>query len=250
MKLRPVGVCAGAWLCSAFVAVMPGTVVSQVPASATLVVHVTDTLGAPLESAEAVLRRARRIGTSDPSGRIELSNLSAGTDTLLIRRVGFAPVALRIHLTASDTLVVEAELEPRAVALEEIVVTSHPGLSTFDRRMRSAVWSPPNSFWTPEALDTFPPALKIREILLRSGIIRRPFAGGRYRLACPRDPFGGGPYPLEILLNGVAYPDPDGDFFDFLERIEVKALEIYRWRAEVPLDLPGNPNCVAVVWTR
>lgn len=229
--------------------------------TATLVVQVMDTTDAPIAQAEVLLRRAKVQAASGPTGRVVLRNLVPGWDTLLVRRLGYGPLEVMVRLTPGDTLTVDAVLDAKVVALEEITVVGRPGLTTFERHMRSAIFSPPNSFYPPEALDTFPPEIHVREILLRSGIARRPHGRtGPLRLSCPSDGFRRHPIPLKIVLNGIVYPDPDDTFFDVqLQNARVRALEIYRNCVEVPLDLPaevsgGNcsdpdKGCVVVVWT-
>ncbi len=234
--------------------------------TATLVVQVVDTAEAPVPLADVILRRAGMRGTSGATGRVTLRNIPSGLDTLLVRRLGFDPLIVAVRFFAGDTLSVEAVLDARLVALEEIEVIGRPGLSTFERRMKNAIFSPPNSFYTPEALDTFPPEIHLREILMRSGILRRPvILGGpgrqvttRTRLTCAKDPLAsqhGKPYPaVIILLNGIAYPDPDDDFFEMkLRRARIKALEIYRNPMEMPNEFSPevmDNGCAVVVWTK
>lgn len=232
--------------------------------TATLVVQMVDTAEAPVALAEVVLRRAKVQATSGPSGRVVLRNVSPGLDTLLVRRLGYVPLQVVVRFKPGETLTVDAVLDARVFALEEIAVVGRPGLSTFERRMRNAVFSPPNSFYPPEALDTFPPEIHVREILLRSGIATRSqhvFVDGRRqlsrpRLSCPADAFHRGSIPVSIVLNGIVYPDPDDTFFQVqLQNARVRALEIYRNWVEVPLDLPAEVTgkdkaCVVVVWTK
>ncbi len=234
--------------------------------TATLVVEVMDTAEAPVPLADVILRRAGMQGTSGATGRVTLRNIPAGLDTLVVRRLGFDPLIVAVRFFAGDTLSVEAVLDARLVALEEITVVGRPGLSTFERRMRNAIFSPPNSFYTPEALDTFPPELHLREILTRSGILRRPVilrgrgrqVTTRTRLTCAKNPLdiqNGKPYPaVIILLNGIAYPDPDDDLFEMkLGRARIKALEIYRNPMEMPNEFSPevmDNGCAVVVWTK
>lgn len=236
--------------------------------TATLVVQVIDTAGAPVPLADVILRRAGMRGTSGATGRVTLRNITPGLDTLLVRRLGYDPLIVAVRFFAGDTLSVEAVLDARLVALEEITVVGRPGLSTFERRMRNAIFSPPNSFYTPEALDTFPPEIHLREILTRSGILRRPVvvtdARGRRvttrtRLTCAKDPLKEHyrqPYPpVIILLDGIVYPDPDDTFFEMkLGTARIRALEIYRNSSmEMPNEFPTevmDNGCAVVVWTK
>jgi len=228
--------------------------------TATLVVQVMDTAEAPLPLADVILRRAGKQGTSGATGRVMLRGVPSGLDTLVVRRLGYDPLIVAVRFFAGDTLSVEAVLDARPVALEEIEVVGRPGLSTFERRMRNAIFSPPNSFYPPEALDTFPPEINVREILLRSGITNRPTVEyvrgrrqiGRMRLTCPPDDLKprAPPHPLIIFLNGIEYPDPDDVFFNVrLQNARIRALEIYRTSREVPLELPDH-GCVVVVWSK
>ncbi len=232
--------------------------------TATLVVQVIDTAGAPVPLADVILRRAGMRGTSGATGRVTLRNITPGLDTLLVRRLGYDPLIVAVRFFAGDTLSVEAVLDARLVALEEITVVGRPGLSTFERRMRNAIFSPPNSFYTPEALDTFPPEINVREILLRSGITYRPTVEyvrgrrqiGRMRLTCPPDDLKprAPPHPLIIFLNGIEYPDPDDVFFNIqLQNSRIRAIEIYRTKREVPYEFPPvvtEHGCVVVVWSK
>ncbi len=219
-----------------------------------------DTAEAPLPLADVILRRAGKQGTSGATGRVMLRGVPSGLDTLVVRRLGYDPLIVAVRFFAGDTLSVEAVLDARPVALEEIEVVGRPGLSTFERRMRNAIFSPPNSFYPPEALDTFPPEINVREILLRSGITNRPTVEyvrgrrqiGRMRLTCPPDDLKprAPPHPLIIFLNGIEYPDPDDVFFNVrLQNARIRALEIYRTSREVPLELPDH-GCVVVVWSK
>lgn len=230
----------------------------QGQAVSTLVTTVTDTLGAPLELATVLLHQARMRGTTGPTGRVILRQVPPGVDTVLVRRIGYVPVAVEVRFAPGDTVRIDAILEPKPLALNDIVVTGRRGLTTFERRRRSAVFSPPNSFLTPEWLDTFPPRLAVSEILRKVGIIYRLF-GIQRRLACPPGPFGGGSAPVEILLNGGYYPDREGDFLEAMKRMEVRAIEVYRSDLEVPYELPmvmgedmrmRGLSCVVVIWTR
>ncbi len=247
------------------VAFLPRVGAAQTPdTTATLVVQVVDTVEAPVALAEVVLRGARVQATSGPTGRVVLRDIAPGLDTLLVRRLGYVPLQVVVRFKPGETLTVDAVLDAKLVALEEITVVGRPGLTTFERRMRNAIFSPPNSFYPPEALDTFPPEIHVREILLRSGIAKRPqkvvIDGrrqiGRLRLSCPADGFHRGAIPVSIILNGIVYPDPDDTFFEVqLQNARIRALEIYRNEVEVPLDLPAevtgpNKACVVVVWTR
>ncbi len=210
--------------------------------------------------AEVVLRRAEVQATSGPTGRAVLRNIAPGLDTLLVRRLGYGPLQVVVRFKPGETLTVDAVLDARVFALEEITVMGRPGLRTFERRMRNAIFSPPNSFYPPEALDTFPPEIHVREILLRSGIARRPHKEvidgrrqiGRLRLSCPPDRVRVGSKPVVIVLNGILYPDPDDTFFDVqLQRARIRALEIYRNGLETPLEFPPSvQGCVVVVWTK
>jgi len=112
--------------------------------TATLVVQILDTAAAPVPLADVILRRAGMQGTSGATGRVTLRNIAPGLDTLLVRRLGYDPLVAAVRFFAGDTLSVEAVLDARLVALEEITVVGRPGLSTFERRIFFFIFSATN----------------------------------------------------------------------------------------------------------
>ncbi len=252
--VRPVVNALEGWLTAALVGALAGSLFpvpsrAQEASPSTVVIVVTDSLDGPLDLASALLSRAGRQGVSGRDGRIVLRNIPPGRDTLTIRRIGYSPLIVSLDLSPGDTLRLDAVLDPLALALNDIQVTARRGLRTFDRRMRNAIFSPPNSFLTPEWLDTFPPRMPVSEILQKAGIVYRRF-GIQRRLACPPGRTGR-TAPVVILLNGGYYPDREGSFLEYMARMEVKAIEVYRSKLEMPLDLPvAAGSCAVVVWTR
>lgn len=99
--------------------------------------------------------------------------------------------------------------------------------------------------------------MPVSEILQEVGATYR-YYGVQRRLTCPRGPSGGGG-KIVVYVNGLVYPDREGDFFDTVKRMEVRAIEIYRTAIEMPRELSTiidedgklQPvTCAVVVWTR
>lgn len=118
-------------------ALAPGTLHGQSPPRAVVSIQVTDSAGAPLEFATALLKHAGIQGTSGPDGRILLRNLPPGRDTLTVRRIGYTPITVTATLTAGETLQLDVVLDPMPFALNDIEVIARPGLGTFERRRQN-----------------------------------------------------------------------------------------------------------------
>ena len=95
--------------------------------TATLVVQVMDTAETPVPLADVILRRAGMRATSGATGRVTLRDIPPGLDTLLVRRLGYDPLIVAVRFFAGNALTVEAVLEARLVALEEIEVVARAG---------------------------------------------------------------------------------------------------------------------------
>jgi outer membrane receptor for ferrienterochelin and colicins len=76
---------------------------------------------APVGAAEVSVGGA--TVTADPEGRWSLAGLTAGTHTLRVRRIGYAPATLVLTLGTTDTTLT-VRLVPRALPLDEVVVTA------------------------------------------------------------------------------------------------------------------------------
>lgn len=84
---------------------------------ATLIIQVTDALGAPLADAEVrSTGPVEREGTTEADGSVRFTNMRAGTYRLRFSRDGSVSFEREVTLRAGETATVEATLNPAVVA--------------------------------------------------------------------------------------------------------------------------------------
>lgn len=84
--------------------------------------------GAPVAQAEIIVGDSSRART-DSAGRFTVVGLTAGSTELLVRRVGFAPVAVPLTLSAGQRRNLAIELAAVPYAIDPVLITARrPGL--------------------------------------------------------------------------------------------------------------------------
>ncbi len=79
-----------------------------------------------------LLIKDTRIGTlTDASGHYMLTNLPAGSHTLIVKGMGYDPVTVEFEIEEDQTKEINVEIEYKGIALDEIVLTSSPTASGF-----------------------------------------------------------------------------------------------------------------------
>lgn len=99
--------------------------------NADLAGHVVDSLyGKPISGADITLQHGAALvarATSDQFGDWRVHNIAAGTYTLSVRMIGFAPVSDTVTIgTGSADVTVNTRLSPRAVQLQELTAMASP----------------------------------------------------------------------------------------------------------------------------
>src|SRR2546426_6761863 len=100
----------------------------------TLSGRVTDRAGAPLPAATVLVSELHRVATTGADGAFVLADLPSGQYTVIVRHVGFAPVAREVVIRGATTL---------AVALERAPLWLEPVTLTPTRAPLPALASPP-----------------------------------------------------------------------------------------------------------
>lgn len=83
--------------------------------------------GAPVYGAYVFVAQTRIGNVTGTDGRFTLSGVPAGPRTVSVRVIGFAPLSQEVDVQADQVTTLELTLEPRAVALSEVVVTGLVG---------------------------------------------------------------------------------------------------------------------------
>lgn len=212
----------------------------------------------PVADAEFVLDGVP-VGRSDSAGAFRFT-ASAGSHTLLIRRLGFAPVSAELVLAAGDDLEIGIQLEPRAFALDTVIVEGRavarsPRLQEFYERMERY---PTANFLTREDLDRFPER-RLSDIFrtVRGVSVQciDPYCTA-YRLRPSGRVIGNidaeaGPCDIQIYLDAVPFAlGPSG--IDEIDPDVVAGIEVYVGSSRVPVEFErrGARCGVVAIWTR
>jgi len=210
-----------------------------------------DSSKTPVAGVEVVIQALNKKSTTDSAGRFALGGLAHGTHSVVVRAIGYRPIALRAYLVTNDTLEVELKITRAPVVLPplEVTATAIPrGLETFEERRTSGIgqfidWTSLRRQEHRRTSDLF------REI---SGVRVRYNRFGQPILVSSR-----GDCPMQVFLDGLAIFKPAAGSasppsIDLWSIADLDAIEVYRGPAETPMQLGGTGgNCGTVVlWTR
>ena len=211
---------------------------------------VRDALGDPVDGARATLLGAGVEGVANARGTFVLDSLPAGTFTLEVRAIGYAPVRRTVQLREGGPNVVAVELGARLFTLPTMIVRGElvysRQLAGFERRRRTEFTG---RFLTPREIQARPRTRLSWLLQDVPGVVvtRR----GPYALVVMRR-VGASP-GLEycgpsLWIDGVADPTAD---FDRIWSDELAAVEVYASPAQRPFEFSDRSECGAVaVWLR
>lgn len=202
--------------------------------------------GGPIQSARVSIDGAAPVAITNDRGEFTLDSLPSGTQTVEVRKIGYAatekPVELSMRNVAQTTITLDvAELAPvRIVAGSDRVLED---LGYADRKRRG--------------LGTFIDGDKIAEQAVRfsdamrtvPGIRVAPAGNGRSVLTNSRDPIGG---CVVTYVDNIMWREMQpGDLDDFVQPSEVRAVEVYSSNnTPMQFQAPGMTSCATiVVWT-
>ena len=191
---------------------------------------------------------------SSPTGQFIVPGLTPGEHAIVLRRIGFTPLAATIPARESDTLTFAFRLVATETTLPTVGITAEDRLralklSGFDERRAAGL----GKFLTADDFRARPNAT-LRDILdsdvpgiyiePRSGLAasRR---GGPVTFASGR---GAGPCYLSVRLDGARI---DSTGLDKFQVSDIAGIEVYRGASEIPLQYSGTgSNCgVLLIWT-
>jgi protocatechuate 3,4-dioxygenase beta subunit len=208
--------------------------------------RVVNTAGRPVESARVSVDGAAPVAITNERGEFTLDSLPSGTQTVEVRKIGYAateqPVELSIRAVARTTVTLDvAELAPvRIIAGSDRVLED---LGYADRKRRG--------------IGTFIDGDQIAQQAVRfsdamrtvPGIRVQPAGNGRSTIVNSRDPVRG--CVVTWVDNMMWREMMPGDFDDFVLPSEVRAVEVYSSNtAPAQFQMPGSTSCATiVVWT-
>lgn len=211
--------------------------------------HVVDRTGQPLSGAQVSLQGVDLVATTRADGLFTLDSLPIGTQTIEVRRLGYAMVEQGIDISAVAPSQVTVVLQQQAVTLESMRVQADRdnGLMAvgFTQRQRQS-----NGWFLTGAAITDREASRTSDVLRAAPALRIMTAqDGANWIASTRDPTNG---CMRFWVDGAERKqEQPGDIDDMVHPTEVVAVEVYT-PATVPLQFQGEGgNCTTVVvWTK
>lgn len=212
--------------------------------NATLAGIVRTTSGQPLPGAEVRVRHARSSTLSDAAGRFVLSDLPAGAQVLLVRRLGYALAEVPVDLRPDRRVAVSVRMT-RTVELDSMrVLASRSKLAEFEYNRRTNLQG---RFLTLSDIQRIKPKKTSDLVPLLGGYVMM----GRGRRVQMKetdyDPPGTHPCrEANVVIDGV-----DGQAVDDVLPVQIAGIELYKNAAAAPIEYAGRANCgLIVIWLR
>jgi hypothetical protein len=227
-----------------------GTAVAQPlkrgPAS--LVGKVINAAGAPVKGARIDVQGTAAAALTSETGEFVISNLPSGTQVLVARQLGFAPVEMNVELSAKAPARVRVLMKDPARVLQPMVVKAEreEGLDKvgFNRRLKTGL----GQYLTTEQIEQRNPVY-LSDLFRTMPGLRVNTTSGAPQVESTRG-YGS---CVNFYLDGSPwqslYP---GDLDQLVPPTEVAAVEVYNGvTTPAEFQQPGQSGCTAVVmWTR
>ena len=209
--------------------------------------RVLNASGAPVAGARVDVAGTAAVALTRDDGTFALADLPTGTQSLVARQLGFAPVETAVDLTSREVRDVTVVMKKPATVLSTVNVKAErdEGLANigFDRRKRAGF----GYYMTPEQLEARQ-ALKLTDLFRGIPSLRVSPAGGMdYTVEAVR---GG---CVTFVLDGVTWKSVfPGDIDRMMPPQELAAMEVYSGTsAPAEFQAPGGSSCtVIVMWSK
>ena len=226
---------------------MPGPLAAQaVLAGRTL----SDSTKDPLSGVEVVLEKPATRIESDAQGRFTIGEIPWGIQTVVVRKIGYRPVHLRLTVAGNDTVEVDIPMKAAAVELEPIEVTASTarrGMEDFARRRLTGF----GRFYDAQDLRRAEHR-RLGDFLAGHHGVRVRVGGTRAVLVSSRSNCLMAVWLDGVPLTGAGSRRFPQDINEF-SLTQLDGIEVYAGAAETPVELSGagGSSCGTVVlWTR
>jgi hypothetical protein len=215
---------------------------------------IRDDNGRPLGNANVGLLDRRGTVTTDGEGRFSLGGVPAGTQTLEVRAIGYAPNRRAVVLRSGAATETSVSLDRAAQRLESVRILGKAGSRYLanngfdDRRRQSLGWfmdadeiAKRGGIYLGDVLRAAPGLIATYSMRGRTFTMRPMAAGGRCTPA----------YYLDGLRWFPLDQDPIIELEKFVPLRDLVAVEVYAGGSKAPVQFDPNTGCGAVVfWTK
>lgn len=209
---------------------------------------VRDSIGLPVEGAQISVRGSAVRGESDDRGQFVLAKAAAGSMTIRVRRIGFAPDSVTVDVLAGRSIPATVVLRRLAIELRPVVVTGRRDvggrMSGFYQRQSRGI----GYFITRDEIERRNPGNMTDMFRMIPGV-RVESRGFRTQIRFR----GARCSPLTWMDGSPLYA---GEFdLDSVDPRSFEGIEVYSGAASVPAEFQGNrsisSSCGTVVlWSR
>lgn len=218
---------------------------------------VVDNFGNPLPRADIVAMGTPFRTLTDSGGKFTLVGVEPGPTLLMVRKLGYAPQMLNLHLSRDEPpLLVELEKEAQVLAGVRIEAKGGRGsyggkMAEFGERLNSPQFMR-SQFMTRDEIEQ--KVIRLGDAIRRfQGFRVYRVQGGRERVAASRGMVSVNQRcePL-IFIDGVFHATGDRFDLDGVVVAELAGIEAYRGSAALPprYNIPGAACGVIGLWTR
>jgi len=200
--------------------------------------------GQLLVGADVRVRHGRSTAVTDAAGGFVLDSLPAGTQMLLVRQLGYAPVELPVELRPERRVELNVQMT-RAVALDSVrVVAKRPSLAEFEYNRRTQLQG---HFLTLSEIQRAKVKQTSELLPLLGGYVMM----GRGRLVKMKETAFDPPGTHACKAANVVIDGVEGLEVDDVLPNQIAGIELYKNAASAPLQYAGRANCgLIVIWLR
>jgi Carboxypeptidase regulatory-like domain/TonB-dependent Receptor Plug Domain len=201
--------------------------------------------GKPLEGAQVYLVGAAVGARADSRGIFRLSGLPAGTQTVEVRQLSYAPKRYTVDLSPSRESKLTAVMDSKAQVLSTVTIEgkASSNIPGFDDRAKRGL----GTFLTRDEIEK-------RQSVLTTDLFRTipglsvGFDGTNYVVQSSR----GAGCQVQWWLDGAPYDNSQNDLDQTIRPDDIEAVEVYKSPSEVPVQFQGhNGSCGTIlVWTK
>ncbi|HUF65712.1 MAG TPA: carboxypeptidase regulatory-like domain-containing protein [Gemmatimonadaceae bacterium] len=210
--------------------------------------RVTTLGGTPIVGARVSLTGAEGVALTNERGEFVLGGQPAGTQSVLVRRLGFEPAEFAVNLSATRPTEVSVELPEFVPVLSTVVVRAQMDVALdkvgFSRRKKAGM----GHYMMLEDIDRRG-AMRTVDLLAGFPMLRAISTGGTNRQITGRSR-GLSTNCVTFYVDGVVWMGDDSPT-DFMHPQEIGAIEAYT-AATTPAEFARTLNSceTVVIWTR
>jgi hypothetical protein len=215
---------------------------------ATVTGRVVAGTGTPVGNANVTLAGTTRSTKTDSKGEFTLGELPLGTQSVVVRRIGYSPATVPVELTSTGIHRVEAVLSEYALVIDPtyVIAQRDRGLAQvgFTQRRKRGL----GAFRSRSEFERDNPVY-LSDIIGKMRGLRLDITNGQKVVRSA----GPGNACVQLVIDGLRWePDFPGEFDESIFPQHVAAIEVYSG-ASVPLEFEQSHTrgcATVVIWTR